>query len=308
MVERAAGAVRPSTGAAIIMVVAIAIASANPVVGRGVIQDIPPFALTFWRFVAAALALLPFAIGPWRAQSDKFARQWKRLAAMGIVGFCGYNAFLYLGVQTTTAINAGLINAISPVVVLLVTWLLYRERIGPIGVAGMVLGLLGVAATLTHGDPSVLVRLAFVPGDLLIVADVLCFVFYSNLLRKLEPGTNPIAFMLIVDLWALLAVTPFYLWELSQGQTFQLTWATLAAILYVGVMSTSVSFTLYTYGASVLGASAAAQFIYLTPVFAAALAMAFLGETLGLHHIVGAVLICAGVYLSTRALRPPKPA
>lgn len=307
MVERTAGAVRPFSGAVIILIVAIAIASANPVVGRGIVQEVPPFALSFWRFVAAAVALAPFAVRPLRAQRASFARQWKRLAAMGIVGFCGYNVFLYLGVQTTTAINAGLINAISPVIVLLVTWLLYRERIGALGVAGMVVGLLGVAATLTHGDPSVLYRLDFVPGDLLIVADVLCFVFYSNLLRRLEPGTNPIAFMLVVDLWALAAVTPFYLWELSQGQTFELTWHALAAILYVGVMSTAVSFTMYTHGAAILGASAAAQFIYLTPVFAAAMAMVFLGETLGIHHVVGALLICGGVYLSTRALRAVKP-
>lgn len=303
MVERAEGAARPAMGAYVVLVVAMLIASANPVVGRGVIQDVPPFALSFWRFVAAAVALAPFAIGPLRAQRALFGRQWQRMAGMGLVGFSGYNAFLYLGVQTTTAINAALITTMAPVAILALTWAIYRERIGMIGVAGMVLGLAGVAVTVTHGDIAILYRLALVPGDLLVVLAVLSFAFYSLLLRKLEPGTNSIAFMFVVDLWALLAVTPFYLWELAQGQGFELTGSALGAILYVGVMATAVSFTMYTQAASVVGASAAAQVIYLTPVFASAMAVVFLGEDFGWHHVVGGLFICAGIYLSTRALR-----
>ncbi len=306
MVERAEGAARPATGAYLVLVVAMFIASANPVVGRGIIQDVPPFALSFWRFVAAAIALAPFAIGPLRLQRVQFGRQWRRLAAMGLVGFAGYNAFLYLGVQTTTAINASLITTMAPVAILALTWMIYRERIGAIGVGGMVLGLLGVAVTVTHGDLAVLYRLALVPGDLLMVLAVLCFAFYSLLLRKLEPGTNPIAFMFVVDLWSILAITPFYMWELAQGQSFVLTASALAAILYVGVMATAVSFTMYTQAATVVGASAAAQVIYLTPVFASVMAVVFLGESFGWHHVIGGLFICAGIYFSTRALRSPR--
>ena len=303
MVERAEGAARSATGAYVVLVVAMFIASANPVVGRGIIQDVPPFALCFWRFVAAAVALAPFAMGPLHQQQALFRRQWKRLAAMGFIGFSSYNAFLYLGVQTTTAINAALITTMAPVAILAITWVIHRERIGAIGVAGMVLGLLGVAVTVTHGDLAILYRLDLVPGDLLMILAVLGFAFYSLLLRQLEPGTNPIAFMLIVDLWALLAVTPFYLWELAQGQSFAVTWGALGAILYVGVMATAVSFTMYTQAASVVGASAAAQVIYLTPVFASVMAVVFLGESFGWHHVLGAAFICGGIYLSTRALR-----
>ena len=83
----------------VVLTVAMAIAAGNPVVGRAVVADVPPMALTFWRFVAAMAVLALFGSLPLWRQRAVFLRHWKILLAMGAPGIAGYNAFLYLGVD-----------------------------------------------------------------------------------------------------------------------------------------------------------------------------------------------------------------
>lgn len=291
----------------VVLTVAMAIAAGNPVVGRAVVADVPPMALTFWRFVAAVAVLALFGAVPLWRQRSVFLRHWKMMLAMGAPGIAGYNAFLYLGVQTTTAINAALITATVPVVVVGMIAAVHRERIRAKLALGMAIGLVGVAVTVMRGDLAVLVNLAFVPGDLLMLVAVFGFSFYSLLLRDLPKGLHPVAFMLVIHTIALITVAPFYAWEVGAGITFVPDGGAIAAILYVGVMATAVSFSMYNWAVSAVGVGAASQFVYLTPVFASLMAVAFLGETFRGFHLVGVILIFGGIYVATRRPRVAKP-
>ena len=291
----------------VVFIVAMAIAAGNPVVGRAVVADIPPMALTFWRFVAAVAVLALFGAVPLWRQRAVFLRHWKMMLAMGTAGIAVYNGFLYLGVQTTTAINAALITATVPVAVVALITLVHRERIGAKFALGMAVGLVGVAVTVMRGDLGVLLHLAFVPGDLLMLVAVLGFSFYSLLLRDLPRGLHPAAFMLVIHAIALVATAPFYLWEVSAGITFVPSTGALAAIFYVGVMATAVSFSMYNWAVAAVGVGTASQFVYLTPVFASLMAVAFLGETFRGYHVAGVGLIFAGIYLATRKPKLAKP-
>ncbi len=302
MTERAA-LTRP--WAFLVLTVAMAIAAGNPVVGRAVIADIPPMALTFWRFVAAVTVLAVFGGAPLWRQRHLFARHWKMMLAMGAPGIAVYNGFLYLGVQTTTAINASLILATAPVAVVGLTAIVHRERIGPALVVGMAIGLVGVVVTVLRGQLSVLLDLAFFPGDLLMLIAVFGFALYSLLLRSQPKGMHPIAFMLVIHAIALLATAPFYAWEVGTGLSFTPSLGVVAAILYVGVMSTAVSFSMYNWGVAAVGVRAASQFVYLAPIFASLMAVAFLGEQFHLYHAAGMALISGGIFVATRRWRRP---
>jgi drug/metabolite transporter (DMT)-like permease len=291
----------------VVLTVAMAIAAGNPVVGRAVIADVPPVALTFWRFVAAVAVLALFGGPPLWRQRRLFLRHWKMMLAMGAPGIAGYNAFLYLGVQTTTAINAALITATVPVVVVGMIAIVHRERISAKLALGMTIGLVGVAVTVMRGDLAVLLNLAFVPGDLLMLVAVFGFSFYSLLLRDLPKGLHPAAFMLVIHTIALITITPFYAWEIGAGITFVPDGSAITAILYVGVMATAVSFSMYNWAVSAVGVGAASQFVYLTPVFASLMAVAFLGETFRGFHLAGVILIFGGIYVATRRSRTAKP-
>jgi drug/metabolite transporter (DMT)-like permease len=101
----------------------------NIVVGRAVAGDVPPIALAFWRWVLGFLILLPFV---WRS----FGQDLRAfLTAPGLVlamAFCGislFNTLLYIGLTETTAVNASLIQPLMPVVVILLSFLFFRERI-----------------------------------------------------------------------------------------------------------------------------------------------------------------------------------
>jgi drug/metabolite transporter (DMT)-like permease len=287
-----------------VLTVAMAIAAGNPVVGRAVVAEVPPVALTFWRFLAAVAVLGVFGALPLWRQRHLFLRHWKMMLAMGAPGIAGYNAFLYLGVQTTTAINAALITATVPVVVVAMMAVVHRERIGAMLALGMGIGLIGVAVM--RGDLSVLLNLGFVPGDLLMLVAVFAFSFYSLLLRNLPQGLHPAAFMLVIHTIALITVIPFYAWEIGAGITFVPDAAAVGAILYVGVMATAVSFSMYNWAVSAVGVGAASQFVYLTPVFASLMAVAFLGEAFRGFHLAGVVLIFGGIYVATRRAAKPK--
>ena len=300
-----AGLTRP--WAFVVLTVAMAIAAGNPVVGRAVVAEVPPVALTFWRFIAAVVVLGLFGTIPLWRQRALFLRHWKMMLAMGAPGIAGYNVFLYLGVQTTTAINAALITATVPVVVIAMIAVVHRERVSVKLALGMTIGLFGVAVTVMRGDLAVLLNLAFVPGDLLMLVAVFGFSFYSLLLRDLPKGLHPVAFMLVIHTIALIAVAPFYAWEISAGITFVPSGGAVAAILYVGVMATAVSFSMYNWAVSAVGVGSASQFVYLAPVFASVMAVAFLGETFRGFHLVGVILIFGGIYVATRRSRAAKP-
>jgi drug/metabolite transporter (DMT)-like permease len=291
----------------VVLTVAMAIAAGNPVVGRAVVADVPPMALTFWRFVAAMAVLALFGGLPLWRQRAVFLRHWKMLLAMGAPGIAGYNAFLYLGVQTTTAINAALITATVPVVVVAMIAAVHRERISAKLALGMGIGLIGVVVTVMRGDLAVLLSLGFVPGDLFMLIAVFGFSFYSLLLRDLPKGLHPVAFMLVIHTIALITVAPFYAWEIGASITFVPSGGAIAAILYVGVMATAVSFSMYNWAVSAVGVGSASQFVYLTPVFASLMAVAFLGETFRGFHLVGVILIFGGIYVATRRSRAAKP-
>ncbi|MSO64333.1 MAG: DMT family transporter [Alphaproteobacteria bacterium] len=291
--------VLPRPWAFVVLVVAMAIAAANPVVGRAVIAEVPPMALTFWRFVAAGVALLPVGLAPLWADREVYRRHWRLVLVLGALGIGVYNAFLYLGIQTTTAVNASLIVGAAPVAVVLITLVFLRESVGLRTLVGVALGFVGLMVIVVRGDLAVLWHLAFVPGDLLMVIATLGFASYAVLLRKLPRGLHPIGFMLVIDLVALAAVTPFYLWELADGRTFVATNGVVVAILYVGVMATAVSFSLYNWGVASVGPNLATQFVYLAPVFTALMAVVFLDEYLHAYHAAGVALIFAGIYLAT---------
>jgi drug/metabolite transporter (DMT)-like permease len=183
----------------------------------------------------------------------------------------------------------------------------HRERISAKLALGMGIGLIGVVVTVMRGDLAVLLSLGFVPGDLFMLIAVFGFSFYSLLLRDLPKGLHPVAFMLVIHTIALITVAPFYAWEIGASITFVPSGGAIAAILYVGVMATAVSFSMYNWAVSAVGVGSASQFVYLTPVFASLMAVAFLGETFRGFHLVGVILIFGGIYVATRRSRAAKP-
>jgi len=103
--------------------------SGNFVLGRGVHDLIPPVALAFWRWTIALLILLPFALTPLKTQQHMIRKHWKILTLLAVLSVTNFNTFIYLALQSTTAINTIMVNAMTPVFIAVIAWAGFRDRI-----------------------------------------------------------------------------------------------------------------------------------------------------------------------------------
>ncbi len=276
----------------------------NIVLGRYLREDVPPLGITFWRWSVAAAILLPIAWPHLRAAWPLIRRHWFLLGSLGAFICVMGNAFIYLAVQQTTAINAGLVNATQPVVMVVIAWLLFSDRITGIQGLGVLLSLLGVLAVVARGDPAVLARLELNPGDLLMAVAVVGFALYAVLLRKVPHTIPRLAIVWCVFAGGAVVSAPFYALETALGDPMVWSVKSVISIGYLSIFASILAVFFWTQAVQALGSNRAGVFIYLIPVFASLLSVLFLEDRLHLYHIVGFVLVVAGIYLTERIGRP----
>ncbi len=267
---------------------------------RGVREEFPPIAIAFWRWVAAATMLLPFAWAHLRADWPKYRGHWTAVLILGAIGTVTFAAFGALGVQTTTATNASLINSITPIFCLVFAVFLLGTRVTGQFVVAMILCLVGVLCITTQGRIETLLSLGFNHGDLLVLLASAGWAAYTVGLRWKPQGVNGIGFLFIVSIVGLVLWAPFYLIEIADGRTTIVNGRTVAAALSLGLFPSVIAYIGWNYAVPRVGAHIAALFGNLVPVFGIGLAIAFLGEALETYHGVGMALIVAGLALVSR--------
>lgn len=286
--------------AVILLFVVPVLFSTNIITARAVSDFIPPFALAFWRWSLAFLLFLP-AIGPDLLRYRReLLSEWRDLLVLGILGMGICGAFVYVGADTTSATNIGLIYATAPIIIAAAATLLYREPLGRVKALGILVSLLGVLVIVFRGDLEALRTLSLVPGDIWIATASVSWAVYSVMLRY-RPSQLPgrVRFAATM-LYGAIALLPFHLFELAKGDVPQLNAETLIAVLIVAVVPGLGAYLGYARIQRALGASPTALILYLAPVYTALMAWLVLGESLQLYHLVGAALILPGIYLSTR--------
>ncbi|CAB5160723.1 Permease of the drug/metabolite transporter (DMT) superfamily [Olavius algarvensis associated proteobacterium Delta 3] len=278
--------------------------SGNFVLGRGVNDIIPPVSLAFWRWVGAFIVLLPFAIRP-------LLRDWKQIrdhlaimTVLAVLSVTFFNTFIYVSLQSTPVANTVLVNAMTPVFIVFVSWIGFRDRINRIQGIGIAISLSGLLWMLSRGKVTALLSTRFSAGDLWTLSAAMSWALYTVLLRKRPSGVHPVAFLATTIGIGIVFLIPPYLWELQTGARFGLTPATLSSIAYVAVFPSVLSFLFWNRSVGIVGANKAGVFVYLMPVFSIALAYVLLGEVLQAYHLFGFILIFGGICLTTTARFP----
>ena len=266
---------------------------------RMIVTEAPPLMALALRFAlsGAVGVAIAWAMGQtWRTLTRA---QWR---AVIVLGLC-QNA-LYLGLNWTAMqwIEAGLASIIAatmPLMVAALGWTLMGERLRPLGVAGMVLGVIGVAiimgARLQGGSDLTGILMCFVAALALAVATLT--------VRGASGGGNV---MMIVGLQMLVGALTLGLlaplvedWSVTWSP--QLVVAFLYTVIVPGLLATWVWFLLV----GRIGAVRAATFHFLTPFFGVAVAALFLGEDLGLGDVIGVGIIMAGILAVQLSKAPP---
>jgi drug/metabolite transporter (DMT)-like permease len=263
---------------------------------------VPPFTLALVRWGGALVLLLPFA---WRSlieDAKTLRRLWWQTLLLGLLGVGAFNALLYSGLHYTTATNALLIQAATPPLILLLSWLLFHEWSNRRQIFAAGLSLLGVVIIVARGEPAVLYGLHVGIGDWMIIAAVFAWSLYTVLLRW-RPPVHPSSFVAATFMVGTIAMAPLAWIEARSGIRIVWSASSIGAFVYVMTLPSLVAYLLFNRGVALIGAGRAGQFINLMPLFGAALAVLLLGEPLATYHLVGMALILVGILAFARASR-----
>ncbi len=280
----------------------------NAVVGRLLVGSVPPLALSGLRWALALLILLPLGH---RVFNDLQAvrSRWPYLALLGFLGVGCYNAMQYFALQTSTPINVTLIASSMPLWMLAVGALFYGEHPTHRQLLGALLSLAGVALVLSRGQTEVLLGLRLVPGDLLMLLAVALWAWYSWLLARppahMRGEARPPwgwAELLLVQVlfgaaWAGAAAGVEAV--VDPAPIHWSPWV-LLALAYVAIGPSVLAYRFWGMGVATVGPAIAAFFNNLTPVFAAVLSVAWLGELPRWYHVLAFALIAAGIVVTSR--------
>jgi len=271
----------------------------NAVLARGVVDVVPPVSLAFWRWIAALAILLPFTFGhvkrDWKTAMDS----WQWLLVLSFLGVSCFNSMLYTAAHTTTAINVSLMQTAMPAMIILISWIVFKEKISSIQLVGVMVSMVGACFIVVRGQWRILLTMELVKGDVLMLIAVFVYALYSALFRK-RPSIHPLSLLVLTFGWGALMLLPLYIWELVVVGPFSLSLAALMSILYVAVFPSVVAYFCWNRGIELIGANRAGLFTYLIPVFASVMAILFLGETLRGYHVMGMVLILVGMVIFNR--------
>lgn len=273
----------------------------NVVAGKAAVGHIGPYLLMLLRWSAALVLLAPFAVRPLRTDWPVIRRRWWLFLLYGVVGYAAFNVLVYVAAYFTSGVNVAIDQVAINIFVMAINFTLFRTRVRALQLFGVLLSIVGVALTATHGD---LVRLGTLDinfGDLLILLACLAYALYSVSLRW-RPKTGWLSFLFASFVGAAVASVVL---ELGPGggmaamtaelpQVSPLGWLIVG---YTAVFPSILSQMFYVRGVELIGANRASLFINLIPLFGALGSVVVLGEQLQPFHIVAAALIAAGIAL-----------
>ena len=284
-----------------LLTLAFVFMSFNIIVGRAVHEDVPPVGLSFWRWTVAAVLLLPFSIGAVRRQWRLIVAHWRYLVLIAAVMVLFGNTLVYVGLQSTTALNGGLIPVSRPVIILVLAWLIFRGSVTGHQWLGIAIATIGVVLVLTRGDAAVLGGLDVNKGDLWLVVSSVGIASYQVLVARAPKELDPKALLQSMITLGAVMLVPVYLWETSAGRPVTLDWPTAGAVLYVAIFPSIIAIYLINAGIRALGPARAGVYNYLQPLFVAILAVPLLGEEVRWFHPVAFALVVVGIVVASRA-------
>ena len=263
------------------------------IAGKYVLREFPPTALVLARVSGAALVLMAANLA-WRGQWLRDWRELARIAWLAVLGVVANQGLFLFGLRHTTAINATIIVATIPVFTVLYSILGRREPPSGLKLAGIALA--GVGSLWLIGPDRVSLEREKALGNAIILAGMACYGWYlvasKELLRRHSPVTMSAYLMAFATLFTLpVGILALLRTELSMVRP--VTWAWIA---YIVVFPTIVTYFLNIWALTRVSPNLVAAYIYLQPVFTAAVAPGLLeGEAITPRALGAGLAIFAGL-------------
>ncbi len=271
----------------------------NHTIAKGLMPHIiEPYGFILLRVGGAAILFWMFGLFTKMERIDK--RDWLRIFGCAVFGMVLNMLLFFKGLSLSTPINSSVSMTVAPVLILLLTAVILRERITVLKTAGVVLGLSGALALILFQEKTQVNAPNIPLGNLLFVLNASSYAIYFILVKPLLAKYKAITLLKLFFLIAFLINLPIGYSELSQVAWTSLKLSEIGGLLFVVVATTFLTYLFNIYALKQLSPSTVGVFIYLQPVVATVFAVWVGADSLDALRIGAAGLIFLGVFLSTR--------
>jgi len=219
---------------------------------------------------------------------------------MGIITISTFNSVVYFALNYTQVINAVLMLAAIPAVVIILSSIMNVEKTNIFQLTGLLLSVLGVGTIISNANIEKILSLNFNKGDIWMLVCVLSWSLYSTLLKKKKFEISQFTFIQLMVSVGILFLVPQYFYERSIGLEINFNKAFLIILIYVVIFPAIAAYYCWQKAIEIIGPNRSAMFIQLMPLFSALMAILIFKEKFQIYHFIGTTFIVSGIYLSNR--------
>ena len=276
----------------------------NFIVGKyAFLTDIPPLSLVFYRWTLVWFILLPFTYKEIFKYKDIILKNLPLLFLLGFTSVGLFNSFTYLALIHTQVINASLFNAAIPAIIILLCLLFKVEKTNKFQILGLIISVLGIIAIITKLNLDILLSLNFNKGDLIMVGGALTWGIYSTLLKRKKFTLPLLTLVHVICTLGLISVLPQFLYEYTNGQVIKFDINLVYTLIFLALFPSIGSYYCWAGAVSIVGANRAGISLSLIPLFSTIFAIGIYDEKFQFFHLIGAILIILGLFLSNKEIK-----
>ena len=293
-----------NTKAYIMLVCATLFWAGNFMVGKfAFLTNIPPMTLVFYRWSLVWLILLPFTFKEIIRSKDIILKNLPLLLFLALTSVGLFNSFTYLSLVYTQVINASLFNTAIPAIIILLCFLFKIEKTNKYQILGLIISVIGILSIITKLNLEIILSLNFNKGDLIMIGGVIAWGLYSSFLKR-KTFTLPLLTLVhVLCSFGLIFIFPQFIYEFSQGQKIDLNIDLFYILIFLALFPSIGSYYCWAGAVSIIGANRAGIFLSLIPLFSTIMAIFFYKEQFQFFHLIGAVLIILGLFLSNKEIK-----
>ena len=293
-----------NTKAYIMLVCATLFWAGNFMVGKfAFLTNIPPMSLVFYRWSLVWLILLPFTFKEILKYKSVILDNLPLLFFLALTSVGLFNSFTYLSLVHTQVINASLFNTAIPAIIILLCFIFKIEKTNKFQIFGLILAVCGILSIITKLNLNVLLSLNFNKGDLIMIGGVITWGLYSAFLKKKKFTLPLLTLVQVLCTFGLVFIFPQFFYEFSQGQFINFDINLCYILIFLALFPSIGSYYCWAGAVSIIGANRAGIFLSLIPLFSTIMAITFFNEQFQFFHLIGAILIILGLFLSNKEIK-----
>ncbi|MDW6091030.1 DMT family transporter [Vibrio rhizosphaerae] len=281
----------------------------NYVVGHILVAQADPIVMTEARWLLTAILLGFLYFNQVKNNLNKIRNCFIAIIFLSVFGQVLFPLTLYIGLQTTTSLNAAIYMSATPGIVLIINGVIFRDKITLNNILGVILSTFGVFFLVMKGNVSDTRIFHHInTGDLWAMGSALSWAFYCSFLRLKDKTIPSNAFVTVSSFTGAVILVPIVWYYTTTQSPISLSAYThgsfLAGLLYLVLFPSWLSYVFWNKGIGEIGATRGEIYTHIIPLSGGVFSIVFLDVQLKSYHIVSALLIGVGIWFCSKKLKP----